>query len=376
MNSFPQPGRAAQEPLPDTLRQALSGLSADVPVPLAVTEAGHQALAGPAWRLNSAPSTGEPLGAVALTALTATGLRQVAADGPNAHLLTTAIVVAEKNAVVIPVGQDPVVTLDQVRAQLTRPCPDGHHWCTGDPRNHLDPREHIHTGPEYSITGPYGPGLLAFHLTQFGNDDEVRVAFRGDGDWPDLSLAEFDQLLTDTSRWRAEALAVRAQLIELVTESGGRPAPRTWVTRLHEKAGVGEHTETCPSWCTSDHNCEVDRKNGIFPIDIWHQTDSVALPLQLIEGFNERVEYNVLSAEVCVIPHASEPHDLPGRNAPHVQMQMVEGDDGYWTAPMGPEEFGAVIDQLAAHVDRLRGVHAQLVTARAEWDATDGRSAK
>ncbi|WP_322984651.1 DUF6907 domain-containing protein [Streptomyces sp. S584] len=90
-------------------------------------------------------------------------------------------------------------------------CPDGRLWCTADPASHADPREHIHRGPEISMNGAYGFDVMAFHLLQW-NDDEVELAFVGAGDWPDLSLDQVDELISDMAVHLDRLRAMRAQM--------------------------------------------------------------------------------------------------------------------------------------------------------------------
>ncbi|MFP8882623.1 DUF6907 domain-containing protein [Streptomyces mangrovi] len=90
-------------------------------------------------------------------------------------------------------------------------CPDGVAFCTGDPASHSDPREHVHAGPEYSMTGVYGFELMAFNLAQLDND-APRLAFVAHGDWPELELNEVDTLIRDLGAHLDRLKAVRAQL--------------------------------------------------------------------------------------------------------------------------------------------------------------------
>ena len=55
-------------------------------------------------------------------------------------------------------------------------------------------------------------------------------------------------------------------------------------------------------------------------------------------------------------PYALEPEE----GVPHVK---VEFDEDVWTPPMDPAAFAVFIDRLAGHVEHLRNLHAQLVTA-------------
>ncbi|MDX5572897.1 MULTISPECIES: DUF6907 domain-containing protein [Streptomyces] len=95
-------------------------------------------------------------------------------------------------------------------------CPDGRLWCTGDPDSHADPREHIHRGHEIAMHGVYGFDVMAFHLTQM-DDDPVRLAFVGMGDWPDLDVDQVDELIADMAVHLDRLRAVRAKMAAIRT---------------------------------------------------------------------------------------------------------------------------------------------------------------
>ncbi|MCC3653231.1 hypothetical protein LIX60_17530 [Streptomyces sp. S07_1.15] len=104
--------------------------------------------------------------------------------------------------------------LDTIPLQRTA-CPDGRPWCTGEPRDHSDPREHIHQSPELSMTGSYGTGLAAFCIAQH-DDDRPELAFAGRGDWPDLDLDQVDELIADMAEHLRRLRAARAALAALL----------------------------------------------------------------------------------------------------------------------------------------------------------------
>ncbi|MCP9209312.1 DUF6907 domain-containing protein [Streptomyces sp. NEAU-Y11] len=217
-------------------------------------------------------------------------------------------------------------------------------------------------------------------VTAPGATDSLIVAepFTGDGPNPrtvvsvyseadagrDLDAAGLTQLISRMQTALPGMRALRDQLAAIEQETPAVPAlpvaPPTWTMRTHDG---DEHTETCPAWCTTTEIHQRETESTIHPSDIWHQSDHVAMPLVLTES-RETYEDLVLIADVAVIPHSDEPE----QRIPHVNVQMI-GDQDFWTGPMGPDEFGTVIDRLAAHVDQLRAVHARLVQARAEWQA-------
>ncbi|GAA2218831.1 hypothetical protein [Streptomyces indiaensis] len=107
-----------------------------------------------------------------------------------------------------------------------RPCPDGVGWCTGDPENHADPREHRHTGREYALTGRYlqdpdRDGIAAVQLAAW-DDDAPRLTFQGTGLWPELDLAQTDDLVRDAVPWVIGLLATRRRFA-IALEPGKTP---------------------------------------------------------------------------------------------------------------------------------------------------------
>ncbi|WP_030342239.1 DUF6907 domain-containing protein [Streptomyces californicus] len=95
-------------------------------------------------------------------------------------------------------------------------CPDGHLWCTADPADHADPREHFHHGAQIAMHGAYGFDVMAFQLSQLG-DGPVELAFVGNGDWPELNLDQVDELIDDMAVHLDRLRAVRAKMAALST---------------------------------------------------------------------------------------------------------------------------------------------------------------
>lgn len=101
---------------------------------------------------------------------------------------------------------------DATRPQVA--CPDGRPWCTGEVRDHTHPDEHLHHGPEHSMNGSYGLGIMPMHLVQI-NDEEVRLAFEGRGDWPDLGTDEVTGLIDDMAAYLERLRSLRSQMAAL-----------------------------------------------------------------------------------------------------------------------------------------------------------------
>ena len=115
----------------------------------------------------------------------------------------------------------PPVALDAETREHLR-CPDGIDWCTGNLDNHADPREHRHTSREYALTGRYlqdpaprTSGIAEVQLAAW-DDDAPRLTFQGAGLWPELDLAQTDELIGDAVPWLIGLIALRRRFaIEL-----------------------------------------------------------------------------------------------------------------------------------------------------------------
>lgn len=198
----------------------------------------------------------------------------------------------------------------------------------------------------------------------FTNDDPtprtVAAVYGSPSSDRDLDSAGLSQLIANITAALPRLHALRNQLA--ATEQGTTaPAaePRTFTFPLRDG---GTLTETCPRGCDLDHQPQTERREHAE--DIWHHIgDDPHLTLTVFDPEDGKAEDQFLSAQVTVAPHETDPR----LSVPHVSLAIAQ--DYSVMEGMGPDEFGTVIDHLAAHVDRLRGVHAQLVQARAEWQA-------
>lgn len=242
-------------------------------------------------------------------------------------------------------------------------CPDGYAWCTGDTGAHSDPREHVHNSPEHTTSGHYGKDILGFHLTQVG-DDQPHLTFVGDGRWEELDLEQTDQLIADLTQHLAKLKATRNQLAALTQ----KPAePGTWTITLH---GGGQITGHQPTWCTEQHDAhdlDPDRVR-LALTDLTHVTYFDGMPIKVYvpghaaDGKAGLYEENVLGGNITANPYS----DTSARRQPVVNLEVVED---FWMENLGPDELADVVAKLRQQADRLDGVHAQLVQARAEWAA-------
>lgn len=132
--------------------------------------------------------------------------------------------------------------------------------------------------------------------------------------------------------------------------------PRTW---RREIITGGQCIETCPEWCDFDHARDV-RSNLD---DLTHYGAEVAADMAVVgfrAGSPELEEVSALRVQIRVDPYSTNPR----RNVPFATFEVLEDEV---MDELGPEELAAVIAQIRAHCDRLDGVLAQLVQARAEY---------
>jgi hypothetical protein len=64
----------------------------------------------------------------------------------------------------------------------------------------LDHDALIHRGPEHTASAGEDHNLLSHTLVQWGDDEEPRLEFVGNGHWPELGLTETDALITATKK--------------------------------------------------------------------------------------------------------------------------------------------------------------------------------
>ena len=132
---------------------------------------------------------------------------------------------------------------------------------------------------------------------------------------------------------------------------------RTWT--YTDRPEGDQRTVTCPSFCRNDHSSDI-----LMPthgVDIWHQDHGVGVHVHLSDTNDPPVTWRVLEPQLAVIPSSDSPK---GYEVPHVNVEFVEG---VWTGPLGPDELSEFIETLADGLDKIRAMHAKLVTAQADW---------
>lgn len=135
---------------------------------------------------------------------------------------------------------------------------------------------------------------------------------------------------------------------------------RTWTFTPPDSANLGPVTTTCPVFCRTDHT--PDMAHRIHPEDIWCQQFGPSVRTPLSSTDDKYLQCRVLEAQLTMRPFVAN----LAEQVPHV---TVEFDEGVWTPPMNPDQFAEFINRLALHVDSLRIMHGQLVTALAEHQA-------
>ncbi|MGQ4514253.1 hypothetical protein [Streptomyces sp. DW26H14] len=102
------------------------------------------------------------------------------------------------------------------KAQGDRPaCPDNRAFCLGAPKNHADPREHIHRGPAHTLRDTDGGEYDGFAIVQW-HDEAPVLEFQGSGNWDCLTLPAVDELVAAQAAHLADLRGTRDQLAELL----------------------------------------------------------------------------------------------------------------------------------------------------------------
>ncbi|PIM73012.1 hypothetical protein CTU88_04105 [Streptomyces sp. JV178] len=251
-------------------------------------------------------------------------------------------------------------------------CPAGVSFCDGNPRDHEDPREHLHHGPLIAMGAhrPYAcqrrDGIMAFQLSQV-DDETPGLDFVAGGHWPTLDLGEVDELISDMSAHLAKLRAARTQLACLQSRRTGETAAafdRTWM--YDDRYGT-RHTVTCPSWCTTDHTFEM--KGKPHPADVHHQMYGAVASAEYTEAYEEYESWHVLCAHLAVSPDSTV---SPAYRVPHVQVEVAAD---MYTRPMGPDQLAEFIETVAGQLEELRAMYPRLTAARAEWAARNDATA-
>lgn len=128
---------------------------------------------------------------------------------------------------------------------------------------------------------------------------------------------------------------------------------RSWLRRIWSG---GQSVETCPAWCTDRH--ANDHHGNLDDLQHGSRFDGPLLPVFDAEQGTAPVP--ILAGRINVDPYSSDPR----RNVPHVHLEPFADEV---MECLAPDEFAAVIDQVQAHCDQLRAVHALLVRVRAEY---------
>lgn len=135
-------------------------------------------------------------------------------------------------------------------------------------------------------------------------------------------------------------------------------APRTWVRKIQ---GGGAVVESCPSWCTATHANDQD----IHLDDLTHSGPAVAMRLPMhVQGTGGTMAWPVLSATIHQWPYEEDAES----RAPYVSFEPSADE----IIELDVDGLAQVIHQIRAHADRLEGVLAQLVQARAGYGVQAG----
>ncbi|MGW7001378.1 DUF6907 domain-containing protein [Streptomyces sp. NPDC054933] len=146
-----------------------------------------------------------------------------------------------------------------------------------------------------------------------------------------------------------------SNVTHLPTAPAPSAQPRSWLRKI---VGGGQIIETCPGWCEDHH---VNDDSGALD-DLCHTSEAVSVRMPVHLAGSGLANWPILAARINVDPYS----DDPARRVPHVNFEPAPDDV---MESLDPDEFAAAIAQVRAHCDRLDGVHARLVAARAEYGA-------
>lgn len=137
------------------------------------------------------------------------------------------------------------------------------------------------------------------------------------------------------------------------------PRPRTWLRRI---AGGGQIIETCPEWCTLDH----DTTQAACLTDLSHVSEPVSAQVEIFDRWADgepvKVAVPILVAQIHLDPYSENPK----RNVPFATFQPGEDEVA---DNLSPEELATIIATIRTQCNRLDQVHARLVAVRAEHAA-------
>ncbi|WP_069627138.1 DUF6907 domain-containing protein [Streptomyces niveus] len=145
-------------------------------------------------------------------------------------------------------------------------------------------------------------------------------------------------------------------------EPAPKPAPAADRHLTYPLIGGGFLSAVCPSWCTSDHESELQ---GMQPSDLCHEGDEISLSFTTQDGETD----TILAARIQQYPFSTD----DGSDKPHMALMADAGSGeilGYQTVSQVMQTIRATRN----HLVELQGLAERLADATVEEHAAYHRS--
>ncbi|KAB8167042.1 hypothetical protein FH609_011605 [Streptomyces sp. 3MP-14] len=258
--------------------------------------------------------------------------------------------------------RDPTAPATEPTPQAGRPATPctTYTWCTatGEHINHASDRTVLR-----AEAATWAPVVLDAQLIDPENEGDPVGVING---------AEFMELDASGMRaWAGRLHAFANQITALAAQldaSRHRPAVKAdaWTVTIEGGTPI---TGYLPAWAERTNTGEVPYVPQLAAADVdaltdvthWTVMDGVALPH--LEGEDGKpVRRELFAPSMVVTPHA----DDPAHRVPHIDIEVT---GQLWARGLNPEQLAEFTGALRTQCDRLDQVHADLIDARADWQA-------
>ncbi|MDT0380209.1 hypothetical protein RM572_15730 [Streptomyces sp. DSM 42041] len=214
------------------------------------------------------------------------------------------------------------------------------------------------------------PHYLAAWVHDLEGDGELTTSFTHYGDSDDFDVAGLRAHAARIATFARQVLLTADELDAGGGRLGADPESaqerRTWTIAFEEGGNISGYL---PPWIerssTDDYTekkLRADRLGLLVDIDHWLSVEGVEMNVTG-PGFDDPAEPEELfRGHLQVRPFDKE----PGARVPHVDLEVVEGR---WMQNLVPADLAGISDKLRLQAERLDNLRAQLVCARADWEA-------
>ncbi|MEU3193166.1 hypothetical protein ABZ686_21590 [Streptomyces sp. NPDC006992] len=254
---------------------------------------------------------------------------------------------------------DPVTMSSQASCPVYRWCQD-----TGDHHSHLGLVAEVPSGDTV------WPQHLAAWVHDIEGDGELVASVTHFGDSDDLDAAGLRIHAARIAAFARQVLLTADELDagggRLVANPESEQKRRTWTIAFDEGGSISGYLPPWAERSSTDAYAEKklrpDRLGLLVDIDHWLSVEGVEMNVAG-PGFDDPAEPEELfRGHLQVRPFDKEPR----ARVPHVDLQVV---DGRWMENLTPADLTEISDKLRLQAERLDQVRAQLVQARADWEA-------